>query len=320
MSPVEAMPGVDVVIVNWNTGPYLARCLESLTESTGHHDLCVTVVDNASSDGSADPATLAVPGSLRLRVLRNTENRGFAAACNQGARIGEGEYLLFLNPDAAVAPDAIQRCVDFLSGEAGQTAGICGGAIVDEDGAPSLACARFPALRTVFGRMTGASELAPRRFPPHHMSPSELRQTRQVDQVIGAFYFVRRSLWEQLGGFDESFFMYYEEVDFALRALSCGWSTWYLNDVRVTHVGNVSSAQVRSSRTFYSLRSRAIYARKHWSGSGLLVLVVLSLTLEPVARLALVTKQRDWASAREICVAYQRYARTIPRVITWGDT
>jgi N-acetylglucosaminyl-diphospho-decaprenol L-rhamnosyltransferase len=317
MNASDDRPDVDVVVVNWNTGPYLARCLESLAACEGRHRLHITVVDNASTDGSADCIKTTDQAS-RVRLMRNTVNVGFAAACNQGAKGGGGNFVLLLNPDAVVSSNAIQHCLDFLASHAGASAGICGGAVVDESDQPAFACARFPSLRSLVGKVTGLTALAPRMFPPHHMSAGELDRTRQVDQVIGAFYFVRRCVWETLGGFDESFFMYYEEVDFARRALDHGWTTWYLDNVRVIHAGNVSSRQVRSARTFYSLRSRAIYARRHWSPAGLASLILLSLSVEPVARLLQAAKAKDWVSVRETVTSYQRYARTLPHVLMRG--
>jgi N-acetylglucosaminyl-diphospho-decaprenol L-rhamnosyltransferase len=306
-------PVVDVITVNWNTGCYLQNCLDSLARARGDHELRVVVVDNASTDGSASDLRLDGPP---VRLICNEQNLGYAAACNQGARGSSADFLLLLNPDSAVAPDAIGRAVAFLRSASGAGVGICGGAVADQRGTPAFSCARFPSLRTVFGRMTGLSPVAPGIFPPHHLAQHELTRDREVDQVIGAFYLVRREVWEALGGFDERFFIYYEEVDFALRARSLGWRSWYLHEVHVQHVGGISSNQVATFRLYHSLRSRMLYARRHWSPPATALLIVLSLTLEPIARLARAAARRRWRECAQVFAAFARYAASLPSVIS----
>jgi N-acetylglucosaminyl-diphospho-decaprenol L-rhamnosyltransferase len=306
-------PIVDVIVVNWNTGCYLRSCLDSLARARGDHELRVVVVDNASTDGSAGNLRL---GGSPVRLLRNEQNTGFAAACNQGARVSAADFLLLLNPDATVAPDAIGRAVAFLRSPSGAGVGICGGAVADELGAPAFACARFPSLRTTLGGMTGLSRVAPRMFPPHYLPQHELARDREVDQVIGAFYLVRREVWEALGGFDERYFIYYEEVDFARRARLLGWRSWYLHDVHVQHVGGISSNQVLAFRLYHSLRSRTLYAKRHWNPPATALLILLSLTLEPVARLARAAVTRRWRELAEVSAAFIRYTASVPSVVS----
>jgi hypothetical protein len=305
-------PLVDVVIVNWNTGRYLQACLDSLARACGDHELRVVVVDNASTDGSANDLRI---NGLSIRLLRNNRNLGFAAGCNQGARESKADFLLLLNPDATVAPEAIDRAIAFMRSASAAGVGICGGAVVGECGAPDYACARFPSLRTTLSDVTGLSRVVPRLAPPHHLDRRELTCDREVDQVIGAFYLVRRELWEALGGFDERFFIYYEEVDFARRARSLGWRSWYLHDVHVQHVGGVSSSQVLASRLYHSLRSRTLYARRHWGPYDTALLVLVSLTLEPLARIARAAVRRRWREISQVFVAIIRYALSLPSVI-----
>jgi N-acetylglucosaminyl-diphospho-decaprenol L-rhamnosyltransferase len=284
-------PGdIDVVVVNWNTGPYLAQCLGSVYESRRESRLgLVAVVDNASHDQSLDLAAawLSRPES---ELVVNTENRGFAAACNVGARLGSAPLLLFLNPDTRVLPGSLDRVVTFLVGTGGRTVGICGVGVLDAAGDATISAGPFPSLRLVLGKASGLSRLLPGVFPARHVS--ELSQTQPVDHVIGAFLVVRRDLFEALGGFDERFFMYYEEVDLCMRARELGWSTYHLAEPGVVHVGNVSSDQVRDIRLFYSLRSRRLYARLHWRRAARLLLDVETFTVELLARLVTETARR----------------------------
>src|SRR5207253_6632294 len=137
-----------------------------------------------------------------------------------------------------------------------------------------------------------------RLFPSHHLTPAELRQSRIVDQVIGAFYFVRRELFTDLDGFDERYFIYFEEVDFALRARQVGRSTYFLRDAVAYHVGNVSTDQVPDLRLYHSLRSRFLFAYEHWPRLHANLLVALTLTVELFARLARAATRRSVSELR----------------------
>jgi N-acetylglucosaminyl-diphospho-decaprenol L-rhamnosyltransferase len=294
---------VDVVIVNWNAGDYLRRAVESLAESrtTTVHLGCVTVVDNASADGSVENLPEA---GLRLQVLHSSTNLGFAAGCNLGARYGNGDFVLFLNPDAAVEPDAVERSAQFM--QAVPDVAVCGGRVVENNGLADHSCSRLPTLRLVIGRVTRLTRLAPRWFPATYLKDSELSEDQPVQEVIGAYFFVRRSIFEQLGGFDERYFLYYEEVDLCRRALDLGYRVYYLRDVGVRHVGRVSSDQVKAARLFHSLYSRSLYARRHWPGWQADVLVVVTYLLELPARLAAALVGRG--AAREVLAGYRMLA------------
>lgn len=305
---------VHVIIVNWNTGRYLHECLESIA-GADQRDVTiarVTVVDNASSDASAEGLEhLALP----LELIRNSRNVGFGAACNQGAAASSADYLLFLNPDTRLLGDTLAMVTRWMARPSSQNIGICGVQMVDAGGAPAISCARFPTLRVMIGKMTGLHLVAPRVFPGHHLRPSEIPDSRLVDQVIGAFFFVRRDLFERLGGFDTRYFLYFEEVDFALRARRLGAHSYFLGDAIVHHAANVSSDRVRDQRLYHSLRSRRLYARAHWSPWQAGLLVVLSLTLELVTRLVRAALRRDMAELSATACAYRRFVRDL--VTSW---
>jgi N-acetylglucosaminyl-diphospho-decaprenol L-rhamnosyltransferase len=300
-------PSVHVVIVNWNTGGYLRECLASIAEADpdGVTISRVTVVDNASSDNSA--------GGLEdtpfpLEVVLNADNIGFAAACNQGAAGSAADYLLFLNPDTRLFPETLATVTRFMESEESKDVGICGVEIVDGEGRPEVSCARFPDLRVFFGRITGLDALLPRMFPSYHLTPGELRESRLVDQVIGAFFFVRRELFSRLGGFDSRYFMYFEEVDFALRARREGVGSYFLKEASAFHAENVSSDQVRGRRLYYSLRSRLLFVDRHWSPWKAAALFALTFTVEPVARLTRAAVGRNRREVATVAEGYRRLA------------
>jgi N-acetylglucosaminyl-diphospho-decaprenol L-rhamnosyltransferase len=297
---------VHIVIVNWNTGRYLRQCLESIVAADGPDVAItrVTVVDNDSSDGS-DAGIEDLP--LPLQVIRNRRNVGFAAGCNRGAAGSSADHLLFLNPDTRLLEDTLGVVTRFMDEPRADGVGICGVQMVDDTGAPAISCARFPTLRILLGKMTGLDRVAPGLFPSHHLGPAELRSSRVVDQVIGAFFLVRRGLFERLGGFDPRYFIYFEEVDFALRARRQGALTYFLRDAQVVHAANVSSDQVRDIRLYHSLRSRRLYAYEHWPRRRAHVLVALTLTLELLARLADAARRRSASDLSATGVAYTRF-------------
>jgi N-acetylglucosaminyl-diphospho-decaprenol L-rhamnosyltransferase len=296
---------VHIVIVNWNTGPYLKACLDSIaaTARAGFELTRVTVVDNASTDGSERAAEVE---TLPLELMRNPQNVGFAAACNQGARGSIADYLLFLNPDTELSRGSLAAVVRFMDGADASEVGICGAGIVDREEQQTIAASRFPTLRIIVGKMTGLDRLFPRVFPRHHLTASETRDNRIVDQVIGAFFFVRRSLFEQLAGFDPRYFLYFEEVDFSLRARAQGFRSYFLKDATVFHAENVSSKQLGSDRLYHLIRSRYLYARLHWKPWQSRMLLVMTFTIEPVARFVSALMHRQWTQMRELSAAYRK--------------
>ena len=274
---------VDVVIVNWNSGPQLRECLQSFA-AVANDDVAarVTVIDNASTDGSSE----GLEASMPLAVVRNTDNRGFGAACNQGAAGSEADFLLFLNPDTRLMPGSFAEPVRYLRAHENERVGIVGIQLVDADGRVARNTARAPTAWSMVGNSVGFDRLAPRLFPPHFVTEWAHDQTRTVDQVMGAFFLVRRSLFEVLGGFDERFFVYYEDLDFSVRARAQGWQSVYLSTAQAFHRGQGTTEGATAQRTFYFCRSRILYARKHFGALGALAVTLATLALEPLARLA----------------------------------
>jgi N-acetylglucosaminyl-diphospho-decaprenol L-rhamnosyltransferase len=307
---------VHIVIVNWNTGRYLQECLESIALSNGPGVAIarVTVVDNASSDGSA---TGLDDLPLPLDVVRNSDNAGFAAACNQGAAGSTGDYLLFLNPDTRLRKDTLATVTAFMDSERARDVGICGARMLDDAGHDRISCARFPTLRVLLGKMTGLDVALPQLFPRHHLPTAETRESRLVDQVIGAFFFVRRELFNRLGGFDVRYFLYFEEVDFALRAREQGALSYFLRDASVVHAESVSSAQIPDVRLYHSLRSRRLYARAHWPSWEAHILDALTLTVELVARLARAALRRRRSELGHTVVAYRWFVADVIGTPRW---
>lgn len=302
------VPAADIVIVNWNTGRRLRDCLTAIVRADRSRlrVMRIVVVDNASSDDSFRALAAA---DIPLHLVRNAHNRGFAAACNQGAAYCRSEFVLFLNPDTELHPDSLHVVGDFLGTPTAVGVGIFGGRMLDERGRSAISCSRFPTLRVCFGKMTGLDRLAPAIFPPHHLRPAEMTRSGPVDQVIGAFFLIRRVLFEDLGGFDERYFLYFEETDLALRVRRRGMRSYYLHEARVHHIGQVSSVQLGGLRLCYSLRSRTVYAFRHWSRPRAWLLIGLTLTVELAARLCRAVLRGSVSDYRDTLVGYGGYLR-----------
>jgi len=297
------MADLDIVIVNWNSGIQLKKCLESIatTRQDNYRLDRVVVVDNASADGSTEKL-----GNLgiRLVVIRNETNRGFAAACNQGARGSAADYLLFLNPDTRVLEDSLEKPIAFMEHPSNSKVGIVGIQLVGDDGEIHRSCTRFPEPRHFLSQMLGLVRLFPRHFPSHFMATWDHRESRKVNHVIGAFYLIRRKVFKKLKGFDERFFVYLEDLDLSNRAFVAGWQAFYLADARAYHKGGGTSEQVKAVRLFYALRSRILYGYKHfrcWPATGLML---GTLFLEPLARIGLGISIRSPGTIKETAKAW----------------
>lgn len=299
---------VTIVVVNWNAGQLLDSCLRSIARSASsvlYTLSTVVVVDNASGDQSLD-SLKRWSAQLPMLIIRNTQNLGFAAACNQGARAAPADYILFLNPDVFLGENALERAVQVFEDPANPRVGICGVRMRAPAGESSTSCARFPDFRMLFQEMVGLGRLHGRRSKVRVMSDEELAVSGVVDQVIGAFFMVRRCVFEHVRGFDEGFFLYFEEVDFALRAKQAGYMSYYVADAQATHLGGGSSRQVPGLRLYYSLKSRIRFARKHFTFPSFLALLLATITIEPCTRLAFAIKTRSASGIKQVVEGYSR--------------
>ena len=212
-----------VIVVNWNAGPALVECLASASAGAAE----TILVDNASTDGSPAAARARYPD---LHIIDTGANLGFAAGANRGASAARGDVLVFLNPDACVEPSAIAKLVDALAAIPG--AGIAGGGLLDAAGRWQPGAARFHPIAHLLLDTTPGRLAARGRRAPH-----------VVDWVYGTFMAVRRDAFRQLGGFDESYFLYGEDLDLCHRAAALGLRTIHVPEARAIHGANVSATQ-----------------------------------------------------------------------------
>jgi len=262
---------LSVIIVNWNTRDLLRRCLESIAAAVTGIAHEIIVVDNASSDGSGVMVKERFPA---VHLIENPENRGFGAANNQALRIMAGKYALLLNSDAMLTENAVSELIASL--ERRPDAAMACGQLLNADGSRQNSIAAFPTLLTLTANMPLLECLFPRRFPGKRQMYSE---PVEVDSGIGACLLVRKRAIDEVGMFDERYFFFFEETDWAFRMRRARWKVLHVPTAFIYHLqGQSIGRDVRSRIEFY--RSRYQFFRK-WRGD----LYYLSVRVAILARL-----------------------------------
>jgi hypothetical protein len=253
---------VSVIIVNYNVRAFLENSLTSVRKALEGIEGEIIVVDNASTDGSVEMVKRMFPG---VRLIVNTKNVGFGAANNIGVREAKGNNLLFLNPDTVVQEDTIKVMDEFLSTH--PEAGLAGCKILNPNGTLQLPCRRsFPTPWVAFTKIVGLSAVFPRSslFGKYNLTYLDPDQSYEVDSVSGSFIFVRRDLFERIGGFDEEFFMYGEDLDLCYRVQKRGAKTYYVHATQIIHYRgqSVRRSDIDEVRLFYE--AMRLFVRKHF--------------------------------------------------------
>lgn len=311
----QSKPTVDVIIVNRNSGSLLRECLESIVAATWERvDLSrVVVLDDQSTDTSCDGVE-SMP--LPLSLIRNSTYSGYGASCNRGAADSQADYLLFLNADARLFEDTVEVSVRFMDSPGGSGVGICGVQLVDDANHVSRSSARFPRARDFIGKSFGLERLLHMRGM--FMTEWDHQETREVDHVMGAYELIRRAVFMELGGFDERFFVYLEDLDLSLRAAQRGWRTVYLAEAQAYHRGGGTSKQVPATSLFFALRSRLQYSYKHFGWWPATAVLVAALVVEPLTRIVWAATRGSMADASSTLSATARLASHLPSALRTG--
>ncbi|HZT43833.1 MAG TPA: glycosyltransferase family 2 protein [Chthonomonadaceae bacterium] len=256
---------ISVIILNWNTAALLEKCLHSLYCPQPDLAMEVLVVDNASEDGSAAMVRRRFP---QARLIVNKRNLGFGAGNNVAIPQTRGRYVLFLNSDTVVTPGALVtmvRCADSQP-----DIGILGPKLLNSDGSLQYSCRHYPTLGAGFFRNTPLGRLFPKnRFATDYLMQDWDHTTqRDVDWVSGAALMIRREVLDQIGGFDEDFYFYCEDVDLCWRASHIApWRVTYFPDAVIYHHIGKSSDKVPTRMTYEFHRSMYLFYKKHYAAS-----------------------------------------------------
>jgi GT2 family glycosyltransferase len=256
---------LSVIIVNYNVRHFLEQCLYSVQKAIASLQAEVIVVDNNSSDNSIN---YLQPKFSSVVFLVNNENAGFAKACNQGLKLAKGKYILFLNPDTIVPEDCFQKCLGFFDSH--PDAGALGIKMLDGSGHFLKESKRsFPSPMTSLFKLFGLARLFPRSktFSKYHLGYLDENKNHEVDVLAGAFLMVRKEVLDKVGGFDEIFFMYGEDVDLSYRIQKSGYKNYYFSGSSVIHFKGESTRKgsLNYVKLFYNAMS--IFVRKHYGGS-----------------------------------------------------
>jgi GT2 family glycosyltransferase len=255
------VPAFSIVVVSWRTRELTLACLRSLEaeRASGAPEFETVLVDNASGDGTAEAVRREHPG---VDLLESERNLGFAAACNRALAHCRGRFVLFLNPDAELRPGTLATVADFFDRTPEATA--AGPLLVAGSGEPQFSCGRFLSPVNQFAETLGLHRLLPlgalRRS--YDVGAFDGRPS-EVDWVVGACMAVRRDALDELGGFDERFFIYAEDEDLCLRLRRRGGRVFVLPALRVLHHGGGSAAQDFDRMRAAARLSQAAYFRKH---------------------------------------------------------
>ena len=232
------MTALTIVIVSYNTAEMTTDCLRRIQAAGGDFTKEIVVVDNASADGTSERIAREFPS---IRLIANAENVGFGRANNQAIAEGMGRYVLLVNSDAAVPPDALRKTLDFMDGH--PDCGISGARVVDQAGQLQPSARYRPTPFNSFLLRTGLGRLFPWVRPIDDMAWDH-KTVRECDWVPGCYLMIRREVIEQVGLFDPRYFLYYEEVDLCLAAKRAGWKVLFDPDVEITHIGGESAKKL----------------------------------------------------------------------------
>ncbi|MBM3514539.1 MAG: glycosyltransferase family 2 protein [Alphaproteobacteria bacterium] len=268
------MAAVDVVIVNYHSAAHAYTAIRSVHEVARADGVGVNVVVvNNSDDGQALAESSARGGGAE--IVQNARNIGFGAACNLGAARGRAPVILFLNPDAALTAGCLRTCLGALT----ERVGIAGPELVDGEGSVSPSCSALPTVASLIGRTVGWHLIVPNAgFPYLPLAAHGL--SGDVGQVMGAVMFVRRDVFEAVKGFDESYFLYFEDVDLSARAHDAGWRSRYVKEARAVHLGAGSSGAATGMALALHAASRVRYSRQYFGLPAAFAVAVLASTFE----------------------------------------
>jgi len=269
-------PSVDAVVVTYNSAETIRACVVSLLRD---RSTAVWVVDNCSSDG-----TVGSIEGLPVIPLPQSENRGFASGCNIGARHGRAPYVLLLNPDAVISAGGVAALVDVLDRD--DEVGLCAPKILEADGSLEHSQRHFPRLRTTFAQAFFAHRVLPNAPWADELvrSPAAYTEAGSPDWVSGACMLIRRSVLEELGGLDEGFFLYGEDIDLCRRVRQAGWDIRFVPTATVTHLGGASGSRPRLRPLLVASRIR--YLEKH-AGLVTRVLARCGIALRELTHMAI---------------------------------
>ncbi|MGE5812065.1 MAG: glycosyltransferase [Ignavibacteria bacterium] len=267
---------LSIIIVNYNVKEFIQNLLHSIFKAGCNLKYEIIIIDNASDDGSADFIKEKFPN---INLISNKKNLGFGKANNIGLAAAKGKYILLINPDTLIREDTLEKMISFF--ESSPDAGLAGCKILNPDGSLQLACRRsFPGPWTSFCKVTGLSSLFPhsRLFARYNLTYLDENRTYEVDAISGSFMMMKKEVYEKIGGFDEQFFMYGEDLDLCYRIQKAGWKVYYTPDTQIIHYKGESTRRSSLDETKIFYDAMNLFVKKHLS-SSILVETILKTAI-----------------------------------------
>lgn len=268
------MHDISIIIVSWNAKQYLVDCLKSIAQNQNGFLQEIIVVDNASTDGSAEILEKEYPD---VKLIRNHENLGFAKANNIGIKASDGKYLALVNSDIIVLGDCIGKMIQFM--ERNPSVGMAGPRILNPDGSLQVSCRHFPSVWNNVCQVFGLNYVFPKsaffsepkmKYWPHDVE-------RKVDVLSGCFWMIRREALGQVGLLDENFFFYGEDIDWCRRFNNAGWDIMFYPNAEAIHFGGASSSNA-PIRFYLELQKADLqYWKKHHGRIGKITYAMIIL-------------------------------------------
>lgn len=266
-------PDISIIIVSWNVAQLLEDCLHSVYDNTPDMSLEVIVVDSASSDNTVQMVKEKFP---QVMLLAQAENVGFTRGNNIGLGVATGKYLFLLNPDTVILEDTIRQMVNYLENH--PKMGIVGPHTLNSDMTHQSTRRRFPTVGTAFFESTWLEGIAPRNLlDRYYVRDVSDDAVSDVDWVQGSALMARREIYDQIGGLDIGYIMFWEELDWCKRAKLAGWGVSYLGTSKIIHHGGKSTDQAGARKHIHFQESKLRYYKKFFGGGFALLLRIFLL-------------------------------------------
>ncbi len=264
---------LSIIIVTWNSENFIEKCLKSIFDTKGPIDLEVIVVDNASQDATTKFIERFRP---EVRLISNQANLGYAKGNNQGIEVTRGDYILLLNPDVELKENCLTAMLDFLQKH--EEIDALGPQLLNPDGTVQPSCRELPDFSILLWEFSGLSFLFPksRIFGRWRMGYFDFRSSREVDQPIGSCLLLRRNVIQQVGVFDESFPIFFNDVDLCYRIKTNGGKLYFLPEARALHHKGGSTRQAKPKMILSSHLSFFRFLSKYKTGVLNRILLYLS--------------------------------------------
>lgn len=266
-----------VIVVSYNSGNYIERCINSVIKMTENVIFDIIVVDNASGDNSVDLIKSKFPG---IRLIENKPNAGFAKAVNQAVKESDADYIFLLNPDTILMNNALKVFTDYSDKKENGKVACAGGALFYEDGKPALSYGFFPSLSQIFFEEFGLRKLF-KNYYYNNLSPgcySEGIEEKEVDYICGADLFIRKNVFDSIGCFDEDFFLYYEETDFCYRLKKSGLKKMLVPSAKLIHFEGMSAEGDFTDMTLQKKKSEFLFFKKRYGVPGVFLAKMFYVT------------------------------------------